>query len=398
MPLALDRVPDIDFAVKDPALIQAEVLRDYELRFLALTQIAKTLAPGDPTRLVLLVGAHWLVHDRVDIDFTGKHNLLKYARGPFLDNIAALYGERTLRLEEAHATTTLRFTLTQELPFTALVPLGTGATSNGDIVFRTIESGVIAPGEMSVEVRALSVGRGHEYNGFAPGQISTLVDWNQTFAVTVVNTLETTGGSGIEDDEHYRERIWLAPESFSTCGPVGAYEFWAKSAHPEIIDVAVHSAPEIAGEVHLYPLMRNGELPTQEILDLVYAECSAEKRRPLTDYVFAEFPLVHEFELELTYWLWLHDQTLAALIGENVRRAVDSWLLWTRSRVGRDIIPTQLIRLIQEAGVKRVAVRRPAPGEQELTIPSPPYTPLAYNEVAIIKGVPVINFGGFEDE
>src|SRR5512142_1202535 len=55
-------VPDMDFAEKDPAIIQGEVIADYQDSFKALTGIAKTLAPGDPVRLLLLVVCHWLSH------------------------------------------------------------------------------------------------------------------------------------------------------------------------------------------------------------------------------------------------------------------------------------------------------------------------------------------------
>src|SRR5580765_7939560 len=96
-------VPDIDFAVKDPTVIANEVILDYQAAFLALTGIAKTLAPGDPVRLHLLVVCHWLSHQRTLIDFTGKQNLLKYARDEYLDNLAALHGQRTLRLQASAA-------------------------------------------------------------------------------------------------------------------------------------------------------------------------------------------------------------------------------------------------------------------------------------------------------
>jgi len=56
----VDLVPDIDFAVKDPAVIASEVIADYQTAFKALTNIAKTLAPADPVRLFLLVVCDWL--------------------------------------------------------------------------------------------------------------------------------------------------------------------------------------------------------------------------------------------------------------------------------------------------------------------------------------------------
>ncbi len=42
-----------------------------------------------------------------------------------------------------------------------------------------------------------------------------------------------------ESDEQYRARIAMAPEAWSTAGPVGAYEYFSLSAHSDIKDVGV---------------------------------------------------------------------------------------------------------------------------------------------------------------
>ena len=62
------------------------------------------------------------------------------------------------------------------------------------------------------------------------GQINTLVD-PIAYISSVSNTTASTGGTDTEDDENYRERIQLAPESFSVAGSEGAYIYWARSAH-----------------------------------------------------------------------------------------------------------------------------------------------------------------------
>ena len=80
----------------------------------------------------------------------------------------------------------------------------------------------------------------------------------------------------------------IAPESFSVAGPRGAYEYYARSAHQDIIDVAVVGPPELApGYVKIYPLMKGGELPSSEVLASVLEICNADDVRPLTDCVSA---------------------------------------------------------------------------------------------------------------
>ena len=384
-------VPDIDFAVKDPAVIVNEVLLDYQAAFLTLTGIAKTLAPGDPVRLHLEVVCHWLSHQRVLIDFTGKENLLKYAHGDYLDNLAALHGQRSLRLQASPALTTLQFTLAAPLSFSATIPKGTLCQAPNSIVFQTLTDAVLAPGAtQSGDVPAAATVVGELGNGFAPGQISGVINWNQAFAITVTNTVATAGGSDQETDEQYRYRVWLAIESFSTCGPRDAYEFWALSAHPDIVQAVIHSAPEIAGEVWIYPLLRGGEIPTQPILDLVYAKCSADVVRPLTDYVSVFPPVEFTYTLNFDYYILEENQVLLEAIQAGVNQAAADWILWQRSYVSRDLNCDELRKRCLQAGAKRIVVNSPAP----------PFQVMAYNQLAVHDEAvaPVVNFAGFEEE
>jgi phage-related baseplate assembly protein len=383
-------VPEVDFAVKDPAVIQSEVLANYEAEFLRLTGIVKNLAPGDPVRLHLLVVCNWLSHQRTIIDFTGKQNLLKYASGDFLDNLGALYGERALRLPAAAAVTTLRFTLPIALAFDAVIPSGTQAQAPNSIIFATTEDGILPAGVLTVDVPAEATLEGSIGNDLAPGQINSLVNWNQPFSVTVSNTTTTSGGADEESDDQYRYRIWLAPESFSTCGPKEAYEFWALSAHPDIIQCVVYSAPAIAGEVWLYPLLRNGEIPSPEIQALVLAACSAEDRRPITDYVSVKTPSLVNYSLNMTYYILRTNEVLFTTIKAAVEQAVADWILWERSFISRDLNGDELRKRCLAAGAKRIVI----------TTPNPSFVVRAYNELAVHTGTPapIITFGGFEDE
>lgn len=383
-------VPEIDFAVKDPAIIVNEVILDYQAAFLALTGIAKTLAPGDPVRLLLEVVCHWLSHQRVLIDFAAKENLLKYSHGDYLDNLAALHGQRALRLQASPALTTLQFTLTAPLSFSVTIPKGTLCAAPNGIMFQTVVDGLIVAGALSpsVDVLAAATTTGSIGNGFGIGQISDVVNWNQPYAITVTNTAETSGGSDQETDEQYRYRIWLAIESYSTCGPHDAYEFWALSASPDIIQAVVYSAPEIAGEVWIFPLLKDGEIPEQPVLDLVKAKCSADTVRPLTDYVSVFAPTVFEYTLDMDYYILEDNEVLVSTIQNNVAQAVADWILWQRSYVSRDLNCDELAKRCLEAGAKRIVVRSP----------SPEFQVMAYNQLAVHDDAvaPIINYAGLE--
>ena len=188
-----------------------------------------------------------------------------------------------------------------------------------------------------------------------------------------------------EDDESLRGRIHIAPESFSTAGPSKAYEFHAKKAHADIADVKILTPPDTEpGHVDIFPLMKNGELPTSEILDAVFMACSDDTVRPDTDYVEVKSPVVVNYNLSLTYWIDAHDTAMSANIQEAVNGAVSDWVLWQKSSLGRDINPSNLVHRVIQAGAKRCAVTSPA------------FTPLKNSQVAYCSSQSVI-FAGLED-
>jgi phage-related baseplate assembly protein len=397
-PSSLEHLPDVDFAVKDAGLIRSEMLTDYEAAYRTLTSVAKVLAPADPIRMLLLSVAQHFTQERVIFDQGCKMNLLKYSRGPFLDNVVGLHGPRADRLPAAFALTTLEFTLTGLLPFDVVIAAGTGAQTVNDILFMTLADIPIPAGQQFGSGVAQCTTAGRIGNGYIAGQVSSLTNWNQPYGVNVRNITETAGGSDGEQDDRYRVRGWLMPESYSTCGCREAYEYWTFQAHPDIIQVVVHSAPEIAGEVHLYPLMRGGEVPTQEILDLVLDMCSPKDKRPTSDYVTAYFPTLVNYTVHVDWWALRDNLIPIEQITTKVNQVVNDWILWTRGAIGGDIIPDDLIRRVIAAGAKRVAGPNSAPGAFVPIVPE--YRALAYNELAVVADIAndvVVSFRGFEE-
>ena len=253
-----------------------------------------------------------------------------------------------------------------------------------DVLFATTESVEIPAGEREAIVTAQCTESGTQGNGYVSGQIRKLVD-PFPYELNVENTTESYGGSNIESDENFRERIQIAPESFSVAGPTGAYEYWARSAHQGIIDVAVIGPPETEpGNVNIYPLMLNGDLPTQEILDAVFEVCNAEDKRPDTDYVHVLSPEPVEFELNVKYWIDRKRATQALQIQAAVEEAVNGWITWQRSKLGRDLNPSELNHRMVAAGAKRT----------EIT--SPDFKVLTASQVAVMTSK-TLALGGLED-
>jgi len=221
----LNNLPDITFAGKDAKLIESKIIADYE------SLAGRTLAPGDPVRLFLLSIASIISQQRVLIDYAAKQNLLAFSSNGYLDHLGALLG--VTRLPAYPAMTTLRFTLSGPQPGTTIIPLSTRATPDGKLFFATTDAATVPTGETQIDVMAKCIQDGEVGNGYLPGQINRLVDpvpWVQS----VVNITESSGGSNVETDDNFRDRIRIAPESFSVAGPSGAYNFWARTAHQDI--------------------------------------------------------------------------------------------------------------------------------------------------------------------
>jgi phage-related baseplate assembly protein len=132
-----------------------------------------------------------------------------------------------------------------------------------------------------------------------------------------------------EDDETYRQRLSIAPESWSTAGPVGAYVFWALSASPEILDVAVYSEDEgvcLAPQVRVVTLARPGVTPSADttMRKNVLRALSRTDRRPMGDQVTVEAAVPLDFDLTIS--LRLRSGASAAMVAEAARKRVLGYL------------------------------------------------------------------------
>ena len=348
MTTALTDLADVDFSSYDVQTVKDGLVAAYE-------KVAdRTLAQGDPIRLFLLTIAAVVVQQNYTIDRAAKMNLLKYAEGDYLDQLGALTD--TDRTPAAQASTTLTFTLSATQASSVTIPVGTRVTTESKtLFFFTSEVLVIPAGDTSGSVKAYCTVSGADGNGLSAGALSVLVD-PVPYVASVTNT-ETGGGADIESDDSYRERIHTAPERFSDAGPVGAYEYWAKTASADIADVYVSSPG--AGTVQIVPLLTDGAIPGQEILDAVDTVCSADKVRPLTDKVVVKAPTAVSYDVNVSYYVDSADKASASSIQTAVTAAVNSYISWQKAKLGRDIDPSKLYQLMVDAGAVRVQVTAP---------------------------------------
>lgn len=342
-------MPEILFADIDPATVEESILTTYE-------QISgQTLYPADPVRLFLEALAYTIALQNNVINLAGRQNLLAYAEGEHLDYIGMMVG--TSRQSSSKAQCEQAFYLDAPLSFDVPIPAGTRVTTgDGKAAFAVRKDALIAAGETGTTTIVESLKPGAFANGLVPGQVSQLID-PVAYIARTANTTITLLGSDIESDARYRSRIHAAPEAFSCAGPVGAYRHYALASHPDIVDVAIYSP--IPGTVDIRPVLKNGELPTEEVLTAIYNAVNADNVRPLTDTVIVQAPELVYFDVSLVWYLDHGNEFQLATVTRKVNEAIESWRLWQRTKPGRDILPIRLISLLESAGVKRVELKAP---------------------------------------
>ncbi|MGO1000826.1 baseplate assembly protein [Lysobacter sp. CA196] len=337
-----------NFIQRDPAVITAELVADYE----RIT--GKTLYPAQIERIWVDLLAYRETLVRVGIQEAAKQNLVAFARAPILDYLGELVG--VVRLPAQAARTVLRFTFAAPLTAPRLVPAGVRVESDGgDVTFAT-DTDVTAPvGAAFVDCGATCLQAGAAGNGWGAGKLNEWLDAPLSGVASVANLSASNGGVDEESDDRLRERIKLGPESFSNAGSRLAYRFHALKASQAIVDVAVLSP--VPGEVKLYPLTETG-LPDATLLSLVEAICSADKVRPLTDHVQARAPVPVDYTIAAALTLYAH--TDAATVQAQARAAAERYAADRAAGLGRDIVPTQVIAALSVPGVYEVRLAEPA--------------------------------------
>lgn len=370
--------------IKDLAKLTFVDANPQEMEIHILTTVEgllkRKLARADPLRLFLLSVEALLIQQCLLFDQMAKMNLLAYAKGNYLDHIGILVGAN--RLPASPAKATMKLTLSAVRDQAVILPKGARITAGDNIYFALDEAAIIPAGSLAVMAAATCTEEGEKGNGYLPGEINKIVD-PAPFWAAAENVTKSEGGADTESDEAYRERIQEAPEKFSTAGPALAYEYHAKAASALIVDVSVDSpAP---GEVIVYPLLKGGVIPGNEILTLVDKKLNDRSIRPLTDKVSVKAPESVKYDVDVLYYIDRRDATEAAQIQARAESAVQEFIAWQKERLGRDVNPTEIYYRLRAAGVKRAEIK------------SPVFTATNKKQVAVAESVKA-SFGGLEDE
>ena len=160
----------------------------------------------------------------------------------------------------------------------------------------------------------------------------------------------------MEEDADLRLRVQLAPQSFSTAGPEGAYRSLGRNADGLVLDVSATSPTE--GEVRITVLSREGDgTAAPDLLEKVKAALRAEDKRPLTDYVTVQSATILHYEVSAT--LHLFPGPDATVVVTEARKRLATYVEACH-RLGSVVVRSGLDAALHVAGVKEVELHQPA--------------------------------------
>jgi phage-related baseplate assembly protein len=339
----------IEFIHENGAQIIDEMKADLE------TRLGRSIAPADVEMLLVNGFAYREKLIRAGINETARQSLVSFSRGAALEYLGELVDVH--RLPASGALCTIEFALVDGHTGVT-IPAGLRVQSmDGKVIFQTNEDKVVPVGTNTAEVFCTCQTAGAIGNGYTLNKINIILD-PQAFVSTAQNIDVTTGGADEETDDKLRERIKLAPASFSVAGPTDAYKFFAKSAHTSIADVAVKEHTPEAGDVSVYPLCEGGVMPSAEIIAAVQAILSAEKIRPVNDTVYVLEPTTEDYAIVVD--LTLLTTAISATTQSRVNEILNDYKEVRKNRLGLDVVIAKITSLCMIEGVYNANVTSPA--------------------------------------
>lgn len=138
----------------------------------------------------------------------------------------------------------------------------------------------------------------------------------------------------------------------------------------------------LEGHVKIVPLMEEGKVLDAEVKKEILSVLDDETIRPMTDYVEVEAPHEVPFDIELSYTVTPSTEKELTEKIESDGGAIDKYVDWQTSKLGRDINPDTLRQLIISSVWTDGAVN----GALNVDIVSPKLQELDNTEVAVFSG------------
>lgn len=127
--------------------------------------------------------------------------------------------------------------------------------------------------------------------------------------------------------------------------------------------VTVKVDRDMAGHVLIVPIMANGAIPDEEVLQKVRDVCSADDVRPMTDMVTVQAPEQVTYDIDITYYVSPNNESECIKTIEDAGGSIDTYITWQDTRMGRAINPDKLRALCLSpklgTGCDRIVINKP---------------------------------------
>ncbi|EPJ56348.1 MAG: hypothetical protein OFPI_00150 [Osedax symbiont Rs2] len=188
----------------------------------------------------------------------------------------------------------------------------------------------------------------------------------------------------LETDDDLRERTQLAQESRTNAGPNGAYIYFARTAHGNVLDVSV--IRKVPGTVILdiYILSRiNNGIADQTLIDTVANALNQDDVLPLCDRVNVQACAIVEYQVDATlYFSPGPDRQISLATAQaNIEQYCNN-----QQRIGRDINTSAIFAALHVSGVEKVTINIPV---TDLIIDN--------QSAAICTGINLVDGGIYDD-
>lgn len=343
----MENLDNIQFISADPY----EILED--MKKLYKEESGDELITADPRCMDYHAIAYYIAGIKAAMNDMTRQNYLRFARGIRLDLKGELYGERGARQTAEKAKTTMRCHIIAPQQREVIIPAETRFIKENHL-FISNEEYKIRINETFVDVPIEAVQPGY-IPIYAIGEINEIVDRYDYYS-NCENISEVIGGVDNLDDDNYRKVLELIPESYSTAGPAGAYEYWTRKTSSLIKDVFVDNPSP--NYVDVYILGENGSLITEEIKEKVLEILSSDTVRPQGDIVNVKDPDAVNYMIDFTFYIDRKNEARAIEISNSIARGIEEYKK-DINKIGVHINNQDIIALAINNGAKRVEIREP---------------------------------------
>jgi len=231
---------------------------------------------------------------RSEINDRIKKQYLAYANGADLDAVATKYFDE--RIQGAKPTAAFNFVIAETKSFNVTIPAGTLLGNDGVFIAQLLSDVVIFAGQLS------ATGRCELDSYVAQSDVVTTTIITQVPYLASVEQLEPfLCGASEEDDDSFRERVWIGREKKTTAGSRNMYKYYALQSDSRITAVNVSNNTN-NGIVQITLAFADGEADDVAI-NRVRAVLNDDEIRPLSDRIEVKSVVVTTVVLSATVTL-----------------------------------------------------------------------------------------------